>query len=158
MPEVYFHLLNVDLTIAAEIGQHLLQANQTLRHAYDDLINSDTTRNDDTNSPLVDRMSSMPNTPTKFQRNLFSPLAQSPKKYHSFNMSEYAESLEIKNHDLSQEMQVLTKRLSQADRNNQKLVKDLEVCMLEIDALKQHMASFSTTKSPNKGGRELISN
>jgi hypothetical protein len=145
------------LTIAAEIGQHLLQANQTLRHAYDDLLQSDTTRNDATNSPLLDRMSSMPNTPTKFQRKLFSPLAQSPKKHNSFNMSEYVESLEIKNLDLSQEIEVLTKRLSQSDRNNQKLVKDLEGCILEINALKQYMASSSTIKSPNKGGRELIS-
>lgn len=147
-----FPLLIIDLTIAAEIGQHLLQANQSLRHAYDELLHSDSTRHDDMNSP---RMSSLPNTPPKFQTKCPSPLSPSPKKLLSFNMSDYVESLERKNHDLSQEIELISKKLSQSDRNNQKLNKDLETSALEIIGLKQQLSS-SMLKSTVKGDKKLI--
>jgi hypothetical protein len=131
------------LTIAAEIGQQLLQENQALRNAYDELIHSDTT-------DTTDRISSMPNTPTKFSKT--SPLSPSPKK-HQFNMSDYVESLELKNHDALKEIKVLKKQLSQSDRNNLKLVIDLDSCMKEINRLKNMAPSL---KSTHKGDRELL--
>lgn len=146
------------MTIAAEIGQHLLEANQSLRHAYNELLNSDMTRNEDTDSPFALRKSSAPSTPTKFYDRLFTPLSPSPKK-QSFNMSDYVESLERKNHDLTQEVDLLTKQFSQSNRNNQKLIKELENCMTEMNLLKQNMESASITSkqiSAQKDDKELL--
>ena len=61
-------------------------------------------------------------------------------------MSDYVESLEKSNHEISQELELIIRQLAQSNRNNQKLTRDLEVCMQEMNALKQQIVLSSANK------------
>jgi hypothetical protein len=143
---LFSHSYSTDLTMAAQVGQQLLKVNQSLKKAYDQLVQDVCSSNQ---SPLHSMPSKeapytmanhLPLTSSPFRTPVKSNPPPSTPKTPQFDLHSYIDSIEALNQDLRQDVDRLSTDSVIKTRQIQKLEKEVSDSRQEIQDLQDTLS------------------